>query len=72
MYVDVSCKKCGAKKRMDIGAPAGPLDEHVHRIEERLSHHPSFQCFGGHFELAPALPDFWIIHWETVGDSPAA
>ena len=24
--------------------------------------------FGGHLELAPPLPGFWEIHWETRGD----
>jgi len=38
---------------------------------DRLSHQPSFGCFGGHFELAPPLPGFWEVRWETLSDSPA-
>ena len=69
MRVDVSCKKCGQRQRVDIGAPRdGDWEEHRHQLTERLAHQPSFQCFGGHFELRPALPDFWQLHWETLAD----
>jgi hypothetical protein len=44
-------------------------EEHLHLVVERLSHRPSFECFGGHLELAPPVPQFWDIHWETVGDA---
>jgi hypothetical protein len=67
--VDVRCKKCGQRQRLDIGLPAGAdLATHRQLLTERLSHQPSFQCFGGHFELRPAIPEFWEIDWETVGD----
>jgi len=23
---------------------------------------------GGHFELAPPLPNFWEVHWSTLGE----
>ena len=78
MHVDISCQKCGHRRRMDIGAPTvsdgadGPneneLEEYLHLLRERLSHQPSFSCFGGHFEFAPPLPQFWEIHWDTLGD----
>jgi hypothetical protein len=69
MYVEVSCKKCGRRQRLDIGAPAqGSVEEHLHLLSERLSHKPSFECFGGHFEFAPPLPRFWEIHWDTLGE----
>lgn len=45
------------------------LEEYLHLLRERLSHQPSFECFGGHFEFASPLPDFWEIHWETLGDA---
>ena len=69
MFVDVSCKKCGTRKRLDVGAPAAgqPLEEYVRLVVDRLSHQPSFGCFGGHFELAPPLPNFWEVHWSTLG-----
>ena len=53
-----------------MGAPAAEqsLEEYVHLLTERLSHRPSFQCFGGHFELKPPLPGFWEIDWETLGE----
>jgi hypothetical protein len=55
---------------MDIGTPKnGNLADHLHYLKERLSHQPSFQCFGGHFELAAPLPDFWDVHWETAGEA---
>jgi len=67
VQVDVSCKKCGERRQVDLGTPAnGDLAEHRRLVTERLSHQASFQCFGGHFELRPALPDFWEIHWETI------
>jgi hypothetical protein len=70
MRVDVSCRRCGQRQRLDVGAPAAgqTLEEHVHLLRERLLHRPSFQCFGGHFEVRPPLPDFWDVHWETLGD----
>lgn len=69
MRVDVRCKKCGQHQRLDIGLPpGGDLESHRHLLTERLSHQPSFQCFGGHFELRPALPEFWEIDWTTVGE----
>jgi hypothetical protein len=70
MKVDVSCTKCGGEKRLDIGnpAPGQSLDDYLHLLRERLSHRPSFECFGGHTELAPPLPAFWTIRWETLGE----
>lgn len=78
MHVDISCRKCGYRRRMDIGGPTassasgGPseneLDTYLHLLRERLSHQPSFACFGGHFEFAPPLPQFWDIHWDTLSD----
>ena len=69
MRVDVRCKKCGQRQRLDIGLPAGgDLDAHRHLLTERLAHQPSFQCFGGHFELRPPLPEFWEIDWTTLGE----
>jgi hypothetical protein len=44
------------------------LEEYLHLLRERLSHQPSFECFGGHFEFSAPLPSFWEIHWETLGD----
>lgn len=69
MFVEVSCKKCGQRKRLDIGAPpTGEVEEYLHLLQERLSHKPSFECFGGHFEFAPPLPQFWDIDWSTLQD----
>jgi len=69
MHVEVSCKKCGRRQHLDIGAPAqGSVEEYLHLLSERLSHKPSFECFGGHFEFAPPLPRFWEIHWDTLGE----
>jgi hypothetical protein len=70
MKVDVSCKKCGQRKRLDIGAPAAGQDaaEHLRLLHDRLMHRPSFECFGGHFELRPPVPQFWEVHWETAGE----
>lgn len=44
------------------------MEEHLRLMIDRLTHRPSFECFGGHFELSPALPGFWQLHWETLGD----
>jgi hypothetical protein len=49
-------------------APGQALEEYLHLVHERLLHRPSFECFGGHTELKPPLPDFWEVHWETVGE----
>jgi hypothetical protein len=70
MHVDISCKKCGQRSRVDLGNPPGgtPPEEYLHLLTERLTHKPSFECFGGHLELSPPLPNFWEIHWETLGD----
>ena len=46
--------------------PANNVEEYLHIVRERLSHKPSFECFGGHFEFAPPLPQFWEIHWDTL------
>ncbi len=68
MRVDVRCRKCGQHRRLDLGDPAGrPLEEFLHLVKERLSHQPSFECFGGHFELAPPVPRFWDVDWTTCG-----
>src|SRR6266566_3157663 len=73
MRVDVSCKKCGQRRRLELGDPGDtPVDEFIHRVKERLAHHPSFECFGGHLELAPPLPRIWemrnafdtVFRWE--------
>jgi hypothetical protein len=70
MFVEVSCKKCGQRQRLDIGAPPhGDVEEHLHMLRERLSHKPSFECFGGHFEFAPPLPRFWDIDWQTLEEN---
>ncbi len=64
----MTCRKCGERRRLEIGEPGGrSLAEFMHLLVERLSHQPSFECFGGHLELAPPLPCFWDIHWETCG-----
>ena len=70
MKVDVHCKQCGKTARLDVGGPAAgqSLEEHLHLIRERLLHRPSFECFGGHMELRPPLPDFWEIDWQSLGD----
>jgi hypothetical protein len=68
LQVDVSCRKCGQRRRLDLGEPREqPLEEFLHLVRERLAHQPSFECFGGHLELAPPLPRFWEIHWDTLG-----
>jgi len=71
MKVDVSCKRCDGKTRLDIGSPpAGQsIEDYLHLVRERLAHRPSFECFGGHFEVRPPVPEFWEVHWETIGDS---
>lgn len=67
MHVEISCKKCGQRQMVDLGAPQSqPIEDYLHLVQERLSHKPSFECFGGHFEFAPPLPQFWDIHWETL------
>jgi len=65
--VEIGCRKCGRRQRVDLGEPAGqPREEFLHLVVEKLSHRPSFECFGGHLELRPPLPEFWEIHWETL------
>ena len=69
MRVDVTCKKCGQRKRIDIGNPGTqPVAEYVLLLNDRLIHRPSFECFGGHLEVAAPVPEFWEVHWETLGD----
>jgi len=70
MKVDVACRKCGTRQRLEIGAPTQgqTVDEYVHLVNERLSHRPSFDCFGGHSELRPPVPEFWQVHWETASE----
>ena len=70
MKVDVKCRKCGQETRMDIGkpAPGQQLQDYLKLLHDRLLHRPSFECFGGHLELAAPLPRFWDIHWDTLGD----
>jgi len=70
MKVDVRCRKCGGSKRLDVGSPpAGQaLEEYLRLLNDRLRHRPSFECFGGHFELRPPVPEFWDVDWATVGD----
>ena len=70
MRVDVVCRKCGARERIDVGTPAAgqPLEDYVHLLQERLMHRPSFECFGRHTELRPPVPDFWDVRWDTLGD----
>ncbi len=68
MTIEITCRKCGERKRMPIGEPASgtSVEDHLHLLRERLTHRPSFECFGGHLELRPPLPDFWEVHWDTV------
>jgi hypothetical protein len=68
--VDVACRKCGVHARVDVGEPSAgqSIEEHVHLLDERLRHRPSFECFGGHTELRPPVPEFWDVRWETLGD----
>ncbi len=69
MQVDVECRKCGQRRRLDLGSPAAgqAADEYLHLVRERLTHRPSFSCFGGHTELRPPVPEFWDVRWETLG-----
>lgn len=69
MHVDVECRKCGQRRRLDLGSPAAgqAVDEYLHLVRERLTHRPSFSCFGGHTELRPPVPEFWDVRWETIG-----
>ena len=68
LRVDVHCRKCGERRRLPIGDPGDrPVEEFLHLVKERLAHQPSFQCFGGHFEVAPPVPGFWDVDWETCG-----
>ncbi len=71
MFVDVSCSKCGERKRLPLGpVPEGQsIEDFVRFVSDRLTHQPSFGCFGGHFELSPPVPRFWTVHWETLGES---
>lgn len=71
MFVDVSCKKCGARRRLDIGQPNAEqaVEEYIRLLIDRLSHQPTFECFGGHFEFAPPLPGFWAVDWNTLGEA---
>ena len=69
MHVEISCKKCGQRRQVDLGTPQSePVEEYLHLIRERLSHKPSFECFGGHFEFTAPVPQFWDIHWDTLTD----
>lgn len=70
MKVDVACKKCGTRRRLDIGAPAAGQStaDYLHLVRERLAHRPSFDCFGGHTELRPPVPEFWDVDWDSVGE----
>jgi len=70
MHVDVTCRTCGSRARIDVGlpAPGQSVDDYLHLVRERLLHRPSFECFGGHMELRPPVPEFWDVHWETLGD----
>lgn len=69
MEVDVHCRKCGGSRRLDIGAPVAgqSVEDYLHLVRERLTHRPSFSCFGGHTELRPPVPEFWDVRWETIG-----
>jgi len=69
MHIDVSCKKCGVRRRVDVGARGDQtIEEFVRLLNDRLTHRPSFECFGGHLEVAPPVPRFWVVHWDTLGD----
>ena len=70
VHVDVTCRKCGSARRLDVGSPSPgqSLEEHLYLVRERLAHKPSFSCFGGHTELRPPVPEFWDVHWETLAD----
>ncbi len=71
MVVDISCKKCGVRRRLDVGRPGADqaVEEYLRLLIDRLSHQPSFECFGGHFEFAPPLPGFWEVHWDTLAEA---
>jgi hypothetical protein len=68
--VDVHCRTCGQRARLDVGTPAAgqSLEDYVHLVQERLLHRPSFECFGGHTELRPPVPACWDVAWVTLGD----
>jgi hypothetical protein len=68
--VDVTCTKCGERRRLDVGSPAGgqSLEDYLHVVRERLAHRPSFECFGGHFETRPPVPTFWRVDWASIGE----
>ena len=68
MQVDVHCRRCGGSRRLDIGSPAAgqSLEDYLHLVRERLTHRPSFACFGGHTELRPPVPEFWDVRWDTL------
>jgi hypothetical protein len=70
VQVDVICRKCGERRRIDVGEPAAgqSVEEYLHLVRERLTHRPSFACFGGHTELRPPVPEFWDVRWETLGE----
>ena len=70
MKVDVACRQCGGRTRLDIGGPAPgqSVEDWLHLLRERLTHRPSFQCFGGHFETRPPVPEFWQVDWATLGE----
>ncbi len=71
MKVDVTCRVCGQHARLDVGSPAPGQspDEYLHLVTERLTHRPSFECFGGHLELRAPLPECWDVDWTTLGDA---
>ena len=70
MKLDGRCRKCGQEKRLDIGKPAPGqlLQDYLKLLHDRLLHRPSFECFGGHFELKPPMPEFWEVRWDSVGE----
>lgn len=71
MKVDVRCRVCGQRTRLDVGSPApgSTPGEHLHLVQERLTHRPSFECFGGHLELRAPLPECWEVDWASAGDA---
>jgi hypothetical protein len=71
LFVDVTCRKCATRTRLDVGQPAAgqSMEEHVRWVMDRWAHQPSFGCFGGHFELAPPVPRFWEVDWTTLGEA---
>jgi len=68
VQVDVHCRRCGGSRRLDIGSPAAgqSVEDYLHLVRERLTHRPSFACFGGHTELRPPVPEFWDVRWDTL------